>query len=127
MTGPGEDVTILDEEPETATPGEAVAMTPDEGGPSHEPEELPDALLPDGATMFSRWERIQGRFVDEPRTAVEEADSLVAEVVDHLTDAFAVQRERLEMQWKAGDDVSTEELRQALRRYRAFFERLVAV
>lgn len=37
------------------------------------------------------------------------------------------QRERLELQWKAGQDVSTEDLRRALQRYRAFFQRLVAV
>lgn len=92
-----------------------------------EPEEDDDVLVAGGGELLSQWERIQGRFVDEPRSAVEEADALVGRVVDDLSRAFAGQRERLERQWKAGEDVSTEELRRALQRYRAFFQRLVAV
>ena len=127
MTAPRDDAETFDEEPETATREVAAAMTPHEDGAHDDGAAPPAALVADGATLLARWERIQGRFVDEPRTAVEEADSLVAEVVDHLVEAFAGQRERLELQWKAGDDVSTEDLRLALQRYRDFFERLVAV
>jgi len=38
---------------------------------------------------------------------------------------FANEHGLLEGQWKQGDDVSTEDLRQALQRYRSFFNRLV--
>ena len=70
---------------------------------------------------------MQTGFVDEPRAAVEQADALVAEVMKRLADSFATERQALEQQWSRGDDVSTEELRLALRRYRSFFDRLLSV
>ena len=74
-----------------------------------------------------RWTDIQASFVDEPRQAVEQADMLVAEVMQRLAQAFADERKTLEQQWDRGDDTNTEELRQALRRYRSFFGRLLAL
>ena len=73
-----------------------------------------------------RWETIQTNFVDDPRRTVEEADELVAEVMRRLAESFAAERERLEGQWGRGEDVSTEDLRVALQRYRSFFQRLLA-
>ena len=75
----------------------------------------------------TRWNAIQTGFVDEPRKAVEEADSLVAEVVKRLAEGFAGERQRLEADWERNDAVSTEDLRQAMRKYRSFFERLLNV
>ena len=72
------------------------------------------------------WETIQTGFVDEPRQTVEQADELVAEVMKRLAEGFAGERERLEQQWGRGEDVSTEDLRVALQRYRSFFQRLLA-
>ena len=85
-------------------------------------------LLPDDEMEGSRerWHSIQASFVDEPRRAVKEADELVAEVMSHLAESFSTERGKLEQQWDRGDDVSTEDLRIALRRYRSFFERLLA-
>jgi hypothetical protein len=81
----------------------------------------------DELTEFrSRWDGIQSGFVDEPRQAVEQADALVADVVDRLTAGFSDARSRLEEQWAQGEDASTEELRVALTRYRSFFKRLLA-
>jgi hypothetical protein len=74
-----------------------------------------------------RWERIQAGFVDEPRMAVEQADELVATVIKRLAEVFAKERTSLEQEWDRGDDVSTEDLRIALRRYRSFFDRLLSV
>jgi hypothetical protein len=74
-----------------------------------------------------RWTEIQTAFVDEPRRAVEQADSLVAEVIKRLANSFAEERSKLEGQWGRGDNVSTEDLRVALQRYRAFFDRLLKV
>ena len=73
-----------------------------------------------------RWESIQVGFVDEPRTSVEQADGLVDELMQRLAETFARERDELESQWSRGDDVSTENLRVALQRYRSFFERLLA-
>lgn len=75
----------------------------------------------------SRWDRAQGSFVDEPREAVQQADSLVASVVQRIAQQFADERASLEKQWDRGDNVNTEDLRQALKRYRAFFDRLLSV
>ena len=76
--------------------------------------------------LRSQWLEIQGRFVDEPRASVEAADHLVASTVQRLAESFARVRDTLEKQWGEGD-VSTEDLRQALRRYRSFFDRLLSV
>jgi|SRR5450432_2468283 len=74
-----------------------------------------------------RWDTIQGGFVDEPRRAVEQADSLVAEAMKRLAEVFADERAKLEGQWGREESVSTENLRLALRRYRSFFGRLLSV
>jgi hypothetical protein len=86
-------------------------------------------LLPSDATQEfrTRWESVQTGFVDEPRRAVEQADGLVAEAIQQLAKSFADERGKLEAQWSQGDDISTEDLRVALQRYRAFFERLLEV
>jgi hypothetical protein len=89
--------------------------------------ESPELLPRDANAEFqSRWETIQTGFVDEPRRTVEEADELVAQVMKRLAEGFAAERERLEQQWGRGEDVSTEDLRIALQRYRGFFQRLLA-
>jgi len=79
------------------------------------------------SSLRSQWDSIQVGFVDEPRQAVEKADALVAGAMKRLAEGFASERERLEKQWDRGDSISTEELRLALRRYRAFFGRLLSV
>jgi len=75
----------------------------------------------------SRWEKIQTGFVDEPRKAVEQADELVANAIKRLAEVFASERQKLEAEWDKNDNVSTEDLRVALRRYRSFFDRLLSV
>jgi hypothetical protein len=47
-------------------------------------------------------------------------------LMDRLAHTFAEQREQLEARWSEAENVSTEELRQGLQRYRSFFERLLA-
>jgi hypothetical protein len=74
-----------------------------------------------------RWSEIQTGFVDEPRRAVQEADALVSDVIKRIAGSFGSQRAELERQWARGDDVSTEDLRLALQRYRSFFSRLLSV
>jgi hypothetical protein len=85
-------------------------------------------LFPDDElhTFRARWDQAHTSYVDEPRQAVEQADSLVANVVKRIAEQFANERAQLEKQWDSGDNVSTEDLRQALRRYRSFFDRLLA-
>jgi hypothetical protein len=79
----------------------------------------------DRTELRTRWSNVQTGFVDEPRKAVEEADNLVASVMKRLAEGFATERTNLEKQWDSGDNVSTEDLRVALQRYRSFFDRLL--
>ena len=81
----------------------------------------------EAAGFRTRWDAVQTGFVDEPRKAVEEADELVAQVMTRLAEVFASEREQLEHQWDRGTQMSTEDLRMALRRYRSFFQRLLSV
>jgi hypothetical protein len=72
------------------------------------------------------WEQVQVGFVDQPRESVQQADQLVAELMQELAQGFAQARSTLEAEWDRGEDVSTEDLRLALQRYRSFFQRLLA-
>ena len=112
------DERVVQEEDRTA----AAVARPDAG-------EQTEPLFPqeEAQGYRTRWDGIQTGFVDEPRKAVEEADSLVADVMKRLAGAFADERGNQEQQWSRGDQVSTEDLRVALRRYRTFFQRLLDV
>ncbi len=85
-------------------------------------------LVPEEAVMDlrARWEAIQQGFVDDPRSAVSDADTLVGEVLQRLSATFENQHRELEGQWAEGEP-STEDLRGALQRYRDFFDRLLAL
>jgi hypothetical protein len=76
--------------------------------------------------LTERWEGIQASFVDRPQEAVKDADNLVSDLVERVTGTLAKERQRLEQQWSQGDDVSTEDLRVALTKYRSFFDRLLS-
>jgi len=75
----------------------------------------------------NRWRDIQTGFVDEPRSAVDHADQLVAELMLRLAQSFSTQRSNLEKQSEGSEKGSTEELRVAFTRYRTFFERLLCI
>ena len=94
-----------------------------------QPEEDSPALFDQDAleSFRARWGTIQTGFVDDPGGAVKQADELVAAVMKRLAEVFADERANLEQAWARGDDVSTEDLRVALRRYRSFFDRLLSV
>ena len=77
--------------------------------------------------LRARWDNVQTGFVDDPPDCVQKADGLVSDVVEQLTNGFTEARSRLEQQWGRGEEASTEDLRVALKRYREFFDRLLAV
>lgn len=97
--------------------------------PAARPGGTDAALFDETAThdLQQRWQGVQVAFVDEPRKAVEQADQLVDEVLRQLQDGFARERSDLERAWSGGSEASTEDLRQAIRRYRSFFNRLLAI
>ena len=114
-----DDRAVLDRDPVTgreefSRPAEAVERTM--------------LFRPEEAGQFrTRWTDVQGAFVDSPRSAVERADALVAETMKRLAEMFSEERAKLEGQWDRGDNVTTEDLRVALQRYRAFFDRLLNI
>jgi hypothetical protein len=77
--------------------------------------------------LRTKWNSIQTNFVDQPRKAVEDADNLVASAIKQIEEVFAAQRANLEKKWQGGDNVSTEDLRVALQRYRDFFDHLLSL
>jgi hypothetical protein len=91
-------------------------------------EELIPLFEEDASRKFrSRWLTIQSKFVDDPKDSVKQADDLVADIIKNVTMSFADRRVSLEKQWNSGEDISTEDLRVALKRYRSFFDRLLTL
>jgi len=105
----------------------ATANPPSQPAPAVDARALPMFSADESSGFRTRWEAVQTGFVDEPRKAVEEADALVAQVIKRLSEVFADERTNLEHQWDQGDQISTEDLRIALRKYRSFFDRLLSL
>ena len=107
----------------------AEERTPENQAPTNTTPETLEPLFEDEAArkFRSRWQVIQGKFVDDPRDSVKQADDLVADIIKNVTMSFADRRISLEKQWNNGEDISTEDMRQALKRYRSFFERLLTL
>jgi hypothetical protein len=80
------------------------------------------SLLPEEAAsqLRSRWDVIQGGFVDDPRRAVDQAGALVDDALQQLNAVFEEKRSRLQ----GNGGIPTEELRQTLRHYRLLLNRL---
>jgi hypothetical protein len=129
-----EDMANAAQKGDTAAMGPATRISP--GAP--ETARAPSSAAPTTArpapllkqdqiqAMRTRWTNIQAGFVDEPRSSVEHADALVAELMQQLAQTFAAEKNNLEGQWERGQEVSTEDLRVALQHYRSFFDRLLS-
>jgi hypothetical protein len=117
-TGPQPEAAMVSSEPSSE---QSVHKTTE---PSTERSLFADDEL---AGLSARWDNVQAGFVDDPRECVQKADGLVSDVVNQLTAGFSDARARLEEQWARGEEASTEDLRVALKRYREFFQRLLAV
>jgi hypothetical protein len=93
-----------------------------------------------------RWRQLQAKFVDQPATAVNEADVLIGEAMrergypvddfDQRAADMSVDHPDVVQDYRAGHTIavansgqraSTEDLRQAMVHYRALFERLIGV
>jgi hypothetical protein len=109
--------------------GTAEVVSQMEGGTIAAPEPTDAPLFPadEAEQLRDRWQDVQASFVDEPRRAVQQADELVAGAIKRIAQTFADERSQLEGQWDRGEDVSTEDLRLALQKYRTFFGRLLTV
>ena len=95
---------------------------------SNVPSMEPAASFFDGEeseNFNQQWMEIQGKFVDEPRVAVQKADELISDMIQQITIMFDKELDTLETQWKQRVEVSTEDLRLTLQHYRSLFHRLV--
>lgn len=95
-------------------------------GSAHDDTAATTGLVDGSSELFERWQRVQSGFVDAPRESVHEAGGIVEDVLSRLSSTFEDERRHLDQAWDAGEEPTTEELRRALRRYREFFERLLA-
>jgi hypothetical protein len=102
---------------------------PENTAPASRSEDPLEPLFEDDAAakFRTRWLAIQSKFVDDPRDSVKQADDLVADIIKNVTMNFADRRIGLEKQWNSGENISTEDMRVTLKRYRSFFERLLTL
>ncbi|WP_234543416.1 hypothetical protein [Streptomyces shenzhenensis] len=125
-------------EPERAedreAPGQAVLVAGE--GPGHETDagRGGEQLLPaeECGQLERRLRHAVTGFVDEPRTAVEEADRAVEEISARFTEAIDRRRRTLRGSWQSTDaahpgGADTEQLRLALRDYRELADRLLHI
>ncbi|MFI7573691.1 hypothetical protein [Micromonospora sp. NPDC049497] len=91
------------------------------------------AVAAEPATLFDpqtaqgfrdRWRDVQLRFVDDPRAAAGEAQSLVDEAIQALASALSAQKSKLGT-WQDAGSADTEQLRMAVRQYRDFLDRVL--
>ena len=125
-------VEVVDTSDQPAEGGPVVKETVAEHEARMNPENTQEGLAPlfetNAAEKFrTRWLAVQSNFVDDPKAAVKEADDLVADVIQGITSSFADRRGTLEKNWNGGGEASTEDLRQALKQYRSFFDRLLSL
>lgn len=114
----------MESTPKARPQPDSTPADPDEAGSA---QDGPHALLPteEADSFWERWQDVQTSFVDNPRRALEQANALVREVMKRITETFTQEQGSLEGQWASGEDVTTEEMRVVLQRYRSFFERLL--
>lgn len=126
-------VEVVDTSDQPAEGGQVVKETVAEHEARMDPENTDqEGLMPlfsnNTAENFrTRWLAIQSKFVDDPKASVTEADDLVTDVIEGITNSFADRRGSLEKNWNGGGDASTEDLRLALKQYRSFFDRLLSL
>lgn len=100
--------------------------------PSLDPEPSEEERIEDErrqriAELQHRWLVTQAQILDDPRDAVREAGLLIGDALQFLTTTYSGHRDRIERSWKNDDSMSTDELRDTMRRYRALFQHVLSV
>ncbi|HEX6519690.1 MAG TPA: hypothetical protein VF070_06685 [Streptosporangiaceae bacterium] len=133
-----EDAVPEDALPKTGAPetGVPVVAVPEGGIPAPQgrrpgdepiPPSLEDSLLPGGSGIREEWLRVQAQFVDDPRVAVSEAASIIADVASRLEAAVRQRQDTLRVRWDGNSQADTEALRVTMQQYRHLLERLVGL
>lgn len=125
----GVDTTLEETDIEQSAPMDEQSVENRTAASMNEEDERLVALFEDeeSSKFRTQWLNIQSKFVDNPRESVREADELVASILKSVTMSFHNRRSSLEKEWNSGGNVSTEDMRLALKRYRSFFDRLLTL
>ena len=119
-----ENAELADREREEAERRDADERNQPRASDSERKSSALEAANPD--QLWQRWWQIQASFVDQPRSAVAEAHALVGGIVDDLVRQLESQRTELEQRWSNGQEISTEDLRCDMQRYRDFLGRVLS-
>lgn len=97
----------------------------------HQPDgaaETPIALWSDASAdrMREQWRDLQVRFIDDPAAAVAGAKALVTDAVQELADTLLAAQDELDP-FRGAENADTEAMRLAMRRYREFLDRVLAL
>jgi hypothetical protein len=72
------------------------------------------------------WHEVKAEFVDDPETALTRAHDLLTDAVNELTEALLAERDELDPLRGSGTP-DTESMRMAMRGYREFLDRILAL
>ena len=91
-------------------------------------EETPIAFWDDKAVERFRteWHEVKADFVDDPVAALTRAHALITEAVNELTGSLLAERDELDP-LRATSTPDTESMRMAMRGYRDFLDRILAL
>ncbi|MCA2212341.1 hypothetical protein LDL48_05595 [Wangella sp. NEAU-J3] len=111
--------------------GRRAAPEPSPAGPPLRPGDINQiqiAFWDDEAVAHYRsaWHEVKGEFVDDPVTALTRAHDLLTEAVNELTEALLAERDELDP-LRATANPDTESMRMAMRGYREFLDRILAL
>ncbi|WP_336217161.1 hypothetical protein [Nonomuraea sp. LPB2021202275-12-8] len=115
---------VLDHETSPATTSDKLVFDP---AAEPAPPQRGSLLGSDPSSVLDRWHDLQASFVDDPREAVQRADSLMDEVMTSIRDTLERRLHELQEPWKNTDpdETETERLRMALRAYRNVLHKLM--
>ena len=75
-------------------------------------------MWPDMSGFHGRFEQIQSEFIEDPKSAVKNAEKLMEEMLDHITRSMRERMKTMHRDTEGNSD--TEQLRQTMRGYKEF-------
>jgi hypothetical protein len=116
---------------DAAQPTEAQPRSADPGAGPMRPGDINQskiAFWDDEATKHfqTEWHEVKANFVDDPVTALTRAHDLITDAVNELTESLLAERDELDP-LRTTSNPDTESMRMAMRGYRDFLERILAL
>jgi hypothetical protein len=100
-------------------------------GPPLRPGDVPETRIAvwsaeSADALRAEWHEVKAQFVDEPTEALDHAQSLVAHAVQQLAETLLAEQVELDPR-REEEAPDTEAMRVAMRRYRDFLDRILAL